>query len=343
MRAWNVTLSMAICLAASVGWAEKVELRGTVVTWEGKVAAKAEVHLVRRTVEPWKSDLLASTTADEQGRFYLDGVELPGPEPRTFSVEVMSWTDGYSLGWCAPGAQHPANLKIELGKLGTFRGKVQDSAGKPVEGAIVGLGSLWRQLPGERFRSDYLLVPEDLGKRWAVQTDKDGGFRVPWAGENTRPSLFVAKDGYCRGNVNWKDSETEAGVVLYRSGAIRGQVRCAVANVSVAGYRVAYMAHQMLGQTSLIRSHGPAKNVTDAQGRFALEDVPPGQFRVYVAAEPTSEWQSGEGQDVELAEGQTKDNVTLELKRGAKVSGRVVDADTDAPIADVALYATGPV
>ncbi|MBM4047904.1 MAG: carboxypeptidase regulatory-like domain-containing protein, partial [Planctomycetes bacterium] len=54
-------------------------------------------------------------------------------------------------------------------------------------------------------------------------------------------------------------------------------------------------------------------------------------------------WQSGEGQDVELAEGQTKDNVTLELKRGAKVSGRVVDADTDAPIADVALYATDPV
>ncbi|MBM4050080.1 MAG: carboxypeptidase regulatory-like domain-containing protein, partial [Planctomycetes bacterium] len=339
MRAWNVTLSMAICLAASVGWAEKVELRGTVVTWEGKPAAKAEVHLVRIQSAQPEVVVAKSVNADEGGRFAFEDIELPDPEQsRRSLVQIIACAEGNSLEWVSPQAGDPKNLKIKLGKPGTFRGRVKDGTGRPVEGATVRLSVVSRQQTELRVFPHQPFFTQELMDHWAAQTDNDGLFTLWRAGADTSPGAWIRKDGFCSANVHWQDPATGVEVVLRKAGTIRGQIRCGDPTVSLTDVKVAYLP-SVEARTGLESYWRRGKSVTDAQGNFTLEEVPPGKVRVNIAPAPTSEWQAGDDKVVELAEGQTVENVVLEMKRGTKVTGRALDADTGKAIAEVRIYA----
>ncbi len=75
----------------------------------------------------------------------------------------------------------------------------------------------------------------------------------------------------------------------------------------------------------------PYYKLTDARGEFACQDVPAGQFSVYLDRD--------DGESLAIAGGARTD-ATIRIARGVQVEGRVVDGD-GSPIADAAITLSG--
>jgi hypothetical protein len=84
----------------------------------------------------------------------------------------------------------------------------------------------------------------------------------------------------------------------------------------------------------LLHAHGsgqPRVTMTDAEGTFALEQLPSGRYEVrgskarYVDTALGARRPGGPGRPFDLAEGQTIDNVVLALPSAGVITGRVVD------------------
>ena len=96
----------------------------------------------------------------------------------------------------------------------------------------------------------------------------------------------------------------------------------------------------------------PKTAITDAQGAFEFRDLPAGNYRLtaspgqfsagylgmaYGAKRPTAMGVSDLGTPIPLADGQTFDKATVQLLRGAVITGRVTDENGD-PLARVQVY-----
>ena len=90
-------------------------------------------------------------------------------------------------------------------------------------------------------------------------------------------------------------------------------------------------------KVSPMRQHGgmPIRTVTDAEGRYRVSDREGEHY--YVTAYPDSGSgylpTAGGGFDLRWPEGAAELNVDLELRRGSLLKGRVIDAESGAPIA----------
>ncbi|HJZ71446.1 MAG TPA: carboxypeptidase-like regulatory domain-containing protein [Vicinamibacterales bacterium] len=105
------------------------------------------------------------------------------------------------------------------------------------------------------------------------------------------------------------------------SGVIRGRVLTAATRDPIRNARVAATSER----------EWPAV-VTDSEGRFVVAGLPPGEFHVAATKAGFAEAAAGAGapgapgRPIAVAAGQVVDDVTIELARGAAVSGVVVDA-----------------
>jgi Carboxypeptidase regulatory-like domain len=83
----------------------------------------------------------------------------------------------------------------------------------------------------------------------------------------------------------------------------------------------------------------PPQAMTDQEGRFAFRGVRPGEYRVDVQRTgyaPIGE--PGRGQPIQVAEGQSIDNLELRLQKGAVISGRILGPSGE-PQPDVRVMA----
>jgi hypothetical protein len=81
------------------------------------------------------------------------------------------------------------------------------------------------------------------------------------------------------------------------------------------------------------------ETTSDAEGRFALESVPPGEYRLQ-ASKPGYAMPAPDvpPQTVDVAAGQTRSDVLIALLRGGAIAGRVLDASGE-PQAEVQVMA----
>jgi len=83
---------------------------------------------------------------------------------------------------------------------------------------------------------------------------------------------------------------------------------------------------------------GNRLEVRAEDGRFLLEDVPPGKWQVSVEAKG---YQASRVGDVVVEEGATKENVEVKVAPGGALKGRVVDARSGRPIPDAEVSVQG--
>src|SRR5215204_3340031 len=128
------------------------------------------------------------------------------------------------------------------------------------------------------------------------------------------------------------------------TGRIAGRIVADGANTPIAGARIVVLPTRMPRPTAGGGSAlggmmwRPLQAQTDEDGRFVLDKVEPGSYRLDVQKNgfaPAGE--GGRGQTTEVVAGKTT-NVALALQRGGVIAGRVLDAQGE-PLSDIRMMA----
>lgn len=275
----------------------------------------------------WSAALLdpraaPETTSDAEGGFAWEHLR-----PGTWDLVVR-----------APGfaAETVPAIELEEGRardLGLLRltsgtdlsGRVEDPDGAPVAAAEIHLddaASRWFSVPmGEP-------APDTV-------SDADGRFSIPDRRAGEQVDLEVRRPGFVPrslpGVVVTGDPLT---VQLEPAARLAGVV---VGEDGAAVPRALVTAHAEAGSAGpggrVWADHALAHATTDADGRFELDELPSGRLRVVVRADG---FLPEERAGLEAGAAGTEETLTIRLRRGAVVEGRVLAAD-GSPVAGAAV------
>ena len=258
---------------------------------------------------------------DAQGRFEAPGLEMthheayplcPGYERKRILFDTTGRAD--------------AELELKLPRAGKVVGRVVDVDGKPIPGATVGLrtsgsifsgSALWEKC-SEDGRYSYDGKP--LGRTGRLSA------RAPGYQDMEREDV-VALDASKPTEVDFtlrvdlrKASAAKAVVEASNRRSVSGKV------VGPEGKPV---AEAVVRWDLLVSSDSVPETETDAQGAFRLEGVPDSPNVLSVMAK-------GLAPSFPMIEAGGDRQVTVELKAGATIKGRIVD-DTGAPIEGISV------
>jgi beta-lactamase regulating signal transducer with metallopeptidase domain/protocatechuate 3,4-dioxygenase beta subunit len=310
--------------ALDIGLAPGVTVRArTVDSLTGEPVAGVRLHHWQYKGIEGTSDAEGNVTIDSMfhGKFAFE-VEPPEGHARWWSEQAASvwarrYVDENRSGWqrnfgaidfeLKPGM---APVTIELERGVTIRGAVLDPDGKPVAGATVApaLSGTGNSITGDT--------------RYSVETGQDGRFTMLLPASNAREYNLIAHDGAFLVWRRWANGvldpiRTRPGQVLdgvtlrlERPATVRGRVRDA------SGRPVARREVRACGADQLDNRYYVPTVETDAEGRFELKFVRPGEN--FVQAAPF--WLDPRG-----APGGTSETVTVEagqVKEGVELVGR---------------------
>ncbi|HET9768326.1 MAG TPA: carboxypeptidase regulatory-like domain-containing protein, partial [Thermoanaerobaculia bacterium] len=296
---------------------------GRVTTLQGQAIAGARVKLtkqeeggggmvMRRLGERAASD--AEATTDAGGRFTL--ADLPAGR---FELDVTA--AGFA-GSKVPGIEVPAAAgEVDLGTIklaggSPVEGQVVGPQGQPIEGAeVFVLEGMMGMMPLSRWAV--------MGLEPAASTAGDGFFRLADRAAGQKVDLAVRRSGYTvERSLGILAPTGEPVVITLRpASAIRGRV------VNAEGDPVAEAQLQLImeragGGMAFMTSLG--NTTTGDDGRFAIEDVDPGDVRINVNA---IGYLPFERAGVEVPAGKDVDGLELVLRPGATVVGTVTGPD----------------
>lgn len=253
-----------------------VTLAGTVVGQDGKPVAGVSVDgrwsvtvPVEGQREMWISDTqAASARTDARGVFLLEGIH-PG---QTVTLEAHTGDARTDQPVTAtPGQNEPVTLRISGANTVALSGRVVDSAGKPVPGALVEIRS---RRPGRDGSVDPGPVAFDGGT--VIQTDSRGEYRTPRQLRRGYAYRAEAKaDGFMSDTSRWLSlgpdtAPTLSDLTLRRVREVSGRV------LDHSGRGVAGVTVWQSGDGPL-----PTRAQTDDEGRFTLPGVIEGRFFLF--------------------------------------------------------------
>ncbi|MDY7231443.1 carboxypeptidase regulatory-like domain-containing protein [Hyalangium rubrum] len=290
---------------------------GTVTDARGQAVERASVTLWR--LEPEEGPERSRQTGEE-GRFTLQGVR-----PGRYMVEATLETPGVDLAVAKAievrGAeQAEVALRFEEGR--TVSGLAVDGEGQPVEGVSVRVNLEDEHVPTWRRGG------RTCGNRLTLdaRTDAQGRFTLRHLGEETywlyahksghtfMPALSVGGERVDDYGLRVSEATKELRLVFDRQARVHGRL---------VGPDGAPLRHFNLNQ----------EPVSDAEGYFELPISDAGQLRL----EFTATGMAPLIRDVQVQLGVDKDLGAVRMGPGRRVTGRVVDLETGAPVAKVRL------
>ncbi|MHC5049725.1 MAG: carboxypeptidase regulatory-like domain-containing protein [Planctomycetota bacterium] len=240
-------------------------------------------------------DSIKESVTSGGGDYRITGLE-PGYVTLTASAAEYPQVEARVL--VPAGRQAYRDITVHRGAA--VAGRVADSAGRPVAGAMVNvLGRM----------EDWVVSGEE-GEFTLYGVSTDGGARIT----ATHGEYLTANADELRLRAGELFEGLE--LVMRRGGSVRGQV-VTTENEPAEGVTVGL---------KVIEAEAGASDIldptTDAQGAFLISRVPPGRYRVVVRDRSESS-----SQEVELgAEGALVDDVLVVLSATAPIEGRVQDA-----------------
>ena len=214
-------------------------------------------------------------------------------------------------------------------------GIVTDENGGAIAGARVRLYLKNEPMVRYRYRARGLFFPGD--ESWHVTTtDRDGRFRFENLPADTTADFRVGAPGrapiwtFCDFGLEegeqYRVGQTDIRITLPPAARIEGRVVEEGTEKAVSGLAVLVRPHERTGRDYY---HDPVP--VDADGRFVLAGLRPGAYVLQVAAIEGQEQEWFDDTPVVTVEsGQTLDNVTLEVNRGATLEIVARDSASDA-------------
>lgn len=275
-------------------------LTGKVVDAETHVAVKDAAVVAMSIVERASggAGIMYSTQTSSRGQTD-DGGEfrLEGLSPREYDLMVRAQRyQTYQQQVQVPVEGEPQPLTIAVKRGLELRGRVLDVAGQPAPGVQVSA----QATGGEVSR---LRMPSSFG---AARSGPDGSFVIEGLAPGKHEVRGSTDDG-ASARVLADAGADDVILRMERSGAVQGRVKTAD-GAPAAGAKV-----RMFGSVQYI-----GDTTTDEAGAFSLEQVPTGEYYVYVQARAAS----ARTQQVKVEAGRTA-TVEVTLERTGTVVGTV--------------------
>ena len=324
-------------------------LAGRVFTPDGVPATNTTVYLILQDSSSPSSDptTLERTQTNADGRFLFPDVEKKYHDPEKYRwIQLLAQDDQKRLGslhyiWRSFDSGRPDPFcVIPLCPVANFRGRLIDEEGKPIAGGTLSVQQV--TIPTKNDSSESSSIPLEERDRYRTKTDADGFFtlhNIPVDG-SIRVFLDLPKLGKC--NLVWKVKNDDV-IAIKRTGSVLVKAIAPSKAKSLAGIGV-YLSRQSENQDAAAPQptfffpYNNPKTKTDREGVVRLEGVPPGKY----CLEPEFDnadipFLGSRTAAFEVKPGETVE-VSLPLRTAIPLTGRVVEAPSGKPIADVPLY-----
>ncbi|HIJ73476.1 MAG TPA: sigma-70 family RNA polymerase sigma factor, partial [Candidatus Hydrogenedentes bacterium] len=301
---------------------------GTVLDIEGRPVKDIEVRS-----KPVRDGVVGvggpRAVSDARGRYTLDGLG-----PGRYDLNLPEWGSPAE----SEGRQAMASVELESGDVITdlallykeeelaISGRVVDSDGQPVQGAIVQAG------------------------RTEAKTDEDGAYEITGLAEGnyymfvrpgklpvigTRNGLALFQTSFFLTRENVATGRSDVGFVVQKPFAVTGEVVNALTGKPIAEFEIA--CDQTLGSQLTSSVAARFDRVKDSQGRFRIEQIQDGPYLVAVRAPGYATALHS----LYLGGEQREHHVVIRLEQGGDLRGTVVNA-TGEPIQGAEVF-LGPV
>ncbi len=229
----------------------------------------------------------------------------------------------------AGGAIKGGRLELHLERGVTWRGKVVDEAGQPIEGAQVGISTA--SAKGAALFAYVNLGVEKIQEAYTASTAKDGTFKIEDLPDGGEFSFSVTHAKYARAGGTRTVGAEEKVITLSPGAGVRGQL------LDLNGALLA-KTDVFAQSTDMGRGYGSA--TSDGQGHFQIDGLAPGDYNVMVKVPKESNFLVPAAR-VNAKVG-TVEIAPLRAVEGVVVRGIVRDATTKKPVEGAQIGVYGP-
>lgn len=301
-------------------------------------------------------DVLARTTTNAQGRFFLPDVGIPlrlgevinNLQRGNAAVQLLVWGEGYGLAWRDIASLEPPEITLELSPEVVVAGRVQSPEGEGLAGVKISLrgGTSSRTRIDHREEPDGLCLSLSEFNDLSVVTAADGGFRMRNLPVDRRLLLFLDKLDWGASTVliDTDPSGTHPQLTyeplrkvltIHRSPTTFELPRQSCLPVRVRDHTGAPVQGGAVEAVTADRGFA-GWSAIDESGTAWLKLHAGGPLTLFVGCDPLAPRLCVTVADV-APEGEPPAPVTVRLPEPRWISGRVVDRDTGAPIAGAYL------
>jgi uncharacterized GH25 family protein len=270
-------------------------LAGVVVDQQGAPVAYATVRLSSKA---YSADMVhRQAAADEQGAFEIKGLPRTALRVRAEGEEASSDAVDVDLA-TTPDKK---DLRLVLDRTATISGIVVDDVNEPVAEANVSAYPDFLAGEVDWVMASTASATTDGDGRFTLKGLEDGKFRV-WASRESGGARRTSG----REGVATQTGATDVRLVLPAPGGITGTI------VMENGEKPA----------TAIVSAGWEDRVTARGGAFTMRELQPGSYDLRISGSEFAQKTKG---DVEVKAGKVTDVGEIVVRRGRKISGKVVD------------------
>lgn len=298
---------------------EKLTFSGRVVNNKGASIADAEISYA---VDWSATQFVARTVTDGTFRF-----EMTPPEPAKSAgrLDILITHPDYASRWRKLPFENTENIEIRLDAPGIISGRVMGGSGEPIPNAKAKIQFLMSGNPMSPQLEDYSTL--DIFHRMPpAETDENGEFVFRNLPQSVMTMLYIQASGYAKDERFGVPVGAEGlQIRLKREGRIEGRLSYADTGAPVEDATVTANGIDLF--------HGRGNANVDENGVFAVKNLPPGLYDLYLGVGPEG-WTAIPKGRILVAEGQTVSDVNLSLIQCGFITGRVTDAETGEPIAN---------
>jgi hypothetical protein len=348
LRCSVLSLVLLAGLLAAPGRAEETptaHFGGRVVDAAGRPVAGAQLWVAVERLDLHAAFLARELGATgEDGRFALDTPQTPLPQPfsggfrpwpKRWRYLTAAWHADHGLGWAR--AQQGEEAEVRLVSPAVLRGTVLDAGGAP--------------LPEVRLRVERITLPRQAGEQetldldgpsgppaWAqAESDARGAFALTGLPRGASLRLRVLNSparGYewgeewppDLGDLKLSEPTSELTVRLVTTPVITGRLLLPDGKTPAAHLDVTAVGGK---RTATSWDRHVYSAATDEEGRYRIVHLNAGIYTIWVG---TGEYTGIIGREVAVTRDQRPELPPTVLQQNVWVEGRVLDADTGAPI-----------
>jgi protocatechuate 3,4-dioxygenase beta subunit len=272
---------------------------GKIVDKAGQPVAFATVQVAPKETVDWQIwGRMRRVTADDRGEFVVRA--LPRKTVRLRAEAEIGASEVLDVDLSAQPEQR--GLVLVLDVTGTIAGVVVDSANQPVaEAQVAAIRDIWGGGAENLGMSGFSSATTDGGGAFQIHGLADGQYKL-----TAHRTGMSAEGGWEQQGAMASVGDTNVRLVLPRPGGIKG-------TLALASGDPPKLARVTMGWQ---------KSAPAIGGTFLLEDVQPGKHDLVVRG---PEFAEKRVRDVAVTEGEVVDVGTIELERGRRIAGKVVD------------------